>query len=312
MKYTHRLMVAGMLLIWLPAASHATQIRTQMTRNYAAIYDTSSKQLNCISEDPQRSWTAPVASPVPGVGDWSGLGTAAGPVFVYTSGNSVYYALLRFNTGKAITDQGNKPLTGVLAPGRLITASWKEADYGAVVTVVSLDGNKEYNTVYDINMWGTSKKISQSSRSITPQRFAIPGTKLSVEIPIGFSSQWNAGSQTLGILPQTKTPAGMLIHIAEEVNNLSEFADLFMKDIGPALGSPDMKQTANQSVSVGGSMQGLLRMARGTKGGKDSTFAFVFFISKNNTIVMVYGAPTENYDQFANIFYRLLGSIKVK
>lgn len=305
------LLVLTALLI--PALhAHAVVIPTPMSRGYTAQYDTSSKSLRCISANGSYSWTANVASPVPSVGDWSGIGTAAGPVFVYTASNSVYYTLLRHNTGKAITDVGNKSLTGVLAPGKLISATWREASYGAEVVVVSLDGTKEYTTTFDINMWGTSTKKSQTSRSLPIQRIAIPGTSVSFELPPGFTSAWDAGSRSMGIRSQTKLPVGILINVAENDDNITQFADLFMKDIGPAMGAQNMQQIASQNVSVGGSMQGLLRMTSCVWNGRNANFSFVFIKTKSDLLVVVYGTPVENYDTYANLFYRLLSSMKVK
>ena len=288
--------------------SQADVIKTTMTRGYVAEYDTSAKSLRCVSSN----WTSTVASPVSSVGDWSGIGTAAGPVFVYTIGNSVHYTLLRYNTGKAVTDVGNKSLSGVLAPGKFISATWREASYGAEVVVTSLDGSKEYTTTFDINMWGTSKKKAQSSRSLPIQRIALPGTSISLEIPPGFTSAWDAGSKSMGIKSLAKLPVGILVNVSEPDDNLTLFADLFMKDIGPAMGAQNMTQTASRPVSIGGSMQGLLRMTSCVWNGRNANFAFVFINAKNNMLVVVYGSPSENYDTYANIFYRMLSSIQVK
>ncbi len=306
-------MLLAMAVLIIPAVhSNAVVIPTTMTRGYTAEYDTSSKALRCISANGSNSWAASVASPVPSVGDWSGIGTAAGPVFVYTAGNSVYYTLLRHNTGKAITDVGNKSLTGVLAPGKLISATWREASYGAEVSVVSLDGNKEYTTIFDINMRGTSTKKGQTSRSLPIQRITIPGTSVSFELPPGFTNAWDASNQSMGIKSQNKLPVGILINVAEQDDNITLFADLFMKDIGPAMGAQNMQQIASQPVSIGGSMQGLLRMTSCVWNGRNANFSFVFIKTKSNLLVVVYGTPTENYDTYANLFYRMLSSMQVK
>lgn len=312
MTISCKLLLAMAVLIIPAVHSEAVVIPTTMARGYTAEYETSSKDLRCISTNGSNSWMASVASPVPSVGDWSGIGTAAGPVFVYTAGNSVYYTLLRHNTGKAITDVGNKSLTGVLAPGKFISATWREASYGAEVSVVSLDGQKEYTTTFDINMWGTSTKKGQTSRSLPVQRITIPGTSVSFVIPPGFTSAWDASNQSMGIRSQTKLPVGILINVAEQDDNITLFADLFMKDIGPAMGVQNMQQIASQPVSIGGSMQGLLRMTSCVWNGRDANFSFVFIKTKSNLLVVVYGTPTENYDTYANLFYRMLSSMQVK
>ncbi|MHB1459654.1 MAG: hypothetical protein ACYC1M_00015 [Armatimonadota bacterium] len=312
MQKTCNLLLALSALLIPAVHSDAVIIPTTLSRGYSVEYDTSSKALRCISANGSNSWTATVASPVPSVGDWSGIGTAAGPVFVYTISNSVHYTLLRHNTGKAITDVGNKSLTGVLAPGKFISATWREAGYGAEVSVVSLDGNKEYTTTFDINMWGTSTKKGQTSRSLPIQRVAIPGTSISFEIPPGFTNAWDANSRSMGIRSQTKLPVGILINVAENDDNITLFADLFMKDIGPAMGAQNMQQIASQPVSIGGSMQGLLRMTSCVWNGRNANFSFVFIKTKSDLLVVVYGTPTENYDTYANLFYRMLSSMQVK
>ncbi len=314
MKITRCSFVIWTLLMSLIFADHsqATVIKTALSRGYVVEYDTTARSLRCVSNNGSYSWTSTVASPIASVGDWSGIGTAAGPVFVYTISNSVYYTLLRHNTGKAITDVGNKSLTGNLAPGKFVSATWREASYGAEVTVTSLDGSKEYTTTFDINMWGTSTKKSQTSRSLPIQRVTLPGTSISLEVPPGFKSAWDAGSKSMGISSTAKLPVGILVNVSEPDANLAQFADLFMKDIGPAMGAQNMQQTASKQVTVGGTMQGLLRMTSCLWNGRNANFSFVFINTKSNMLVVVYGTPSENYDTYANVFYRMLSSIQVK
>lgn len=300
------------LMTFVPTMLNAQQIRTTLGRGYVVLYDSASKRLSCVSETKQRQWTVNVSQSVPSQSDWSGVATAAGPVLVYTSGNQVSYALMRFQNGSTSSDKDGKSLRGPVAPGRLVMASWKPAEYGAKVTVVSLNGSTEYTTEMDINMWGTGKQLSRKSRTIQPKREQVPGSGLSLEIPPGFSTKWDAESKCMALVPTTSIPAGMLVVAAAGGVDLQEFASIFMRDIGPALGSSDMKQLGSQNVTVGGSMSGLLRIASGTRNGKQATFAFVFFTSPENTFVMVYLAPSQNYDQYANLFYRLISSAKLK
>ncbi len=290
----------------------AQQVRTSLGDGYVAVYDTSAKRLTCKSQTPQRQWTANVAESVPTQGDWSGIATSAGPVFVYTSGSQVGYVLLRFSNGSTSSEGDGKSLRGPVAPGRLVVANWTAAQYGAKVTVVTLDGSQEHTTEMDINMWGTSKQLSRKTRAIQPKREQVPGSSLSLEIPPGFSAKWDASSKCMGIVPSVGIPVGMLVHATEGGVDLQEFASIFMRDIGPALGSSDMKQLGAQNVTVGGTMPGLLRIASGTRNGKQATFAFVFLTSPKNTVVMIYLAPSQSYDQYANLFYRLIASARLK
>ena len=298
-------------LLGLAAAAVAAPIKLPVGRNYFGLYDAASKDLTCVSENPGRTWRLSVAKGVPSMADWAGIGTAAGPVFVYTTGSGVGYVLLRFQEGSTNAEHSGEPLRGTLAPGRLMSAAWKEGKFGAEVTVVSLSGQTEYTTVYDINMWGTSQQLSRTSRTIQPKRQTLPNAGLSFEVPVGFSANWDAESGCMFIVSDNKLPAGIVVHAAEGGLDLSAFADEFMKLIGPAMGVPDLQQVLSDRVSVG-SMSGLLRLARGTLNGKAGTFAFVFASGPQNTFVLLYGSPNPTYDQYAPIFYRLLGSVRLQ
>jgi hypothetical protein len=145
---------------------------------------------------------------------------------------------------------------------------------------------------------------------VAGKREQLPGTAVSLEIPQDFTSQWDAGSRTLGIRANDGRKMGALLTVADPVDNLSEFATLFMRDIGPAMGAQNLKQTVSDRVTVGGKHQGLLRLATCTMNGKPGTFAFVFFAPPNNTIVMVYAAPSDQYDTHAPVFYKMLSSLQ--
>jgi len=266
-----------MLATISPIKLQAAEIRTVLGKGYVGVYDTSAKRLSCKSETQGRTWSLSVAESVPSPADWSGVATSAGPVMVYTSGNATSYVLMRFQNGSTSSEGDGKSLRGPVAPGKLVVANWTPAEYGAKVSVVTMDGSKEYTTQLDINMWGTSKQISQKQRTIQPKREQVPNTGLSVEVPPGFTPKWDASSSCLGIVSDNGLPCGMMITVAEPGVDLPQFADLFMQQIGPALGSSDMKQVGSQNVSVGGKMPGLLRLANGSRNGKEATFAFVFF-----------------------------------
>ncbi len=305
-------LAVALLVVTVCGQMLAAEIRTGLGRNYFGIYDTKQKSLHCVSENDGRHWNVNVSNSIPSQADWAGTGTSAGPVVVWTSGNNVYFILMRYQTGATVAENSKESLKGTVAPGRLISASWDIQQYGAKGTIVSLDGNTEYTTKMDINMWGTSKQISRTIRNLPNRRMQLPGSKLSVDVPPGFSAVWNGADTSLVVTPDTKIPIGMLVVLAEPGIDLTEFANLFMRDIGPAMGSPDMKQAASENVTIGGTMPGLLRMAKGTRNGKEAAFAFVFFQTKENTVVMVYGTLSEYYDTYANIFYRLLGGVQVK
>ncbi len=93
--------------------------------------------------------------------------------------------------------------------------------------------------------------------------------------------------------------------------DITEFADFYMRDIGPALGSNDMKTVASQSMTIA-NRPGLLRIANGSRNGKRATFAFVFMTSPETTLLLMYMSPSDTYDQHASLFYRLLNSVQVK
>jgi len=310
MQFCRRFLLP-LALLSLAAAVVAAPIKTPLSRNYFGVYDAAAKGLDGVSENPGRTWRVNIAQGVPSMADWAGIGTAAGPVFVYTTSSGVGYVLCRFQTGSTNAENSGEPLRGTLAPGRLMSASWKEGKFGAEATIVSLSGTTEYTTVYDINMWATSKQLSQTSRTIQPKRQALPNAALSFEVPVGFSANWDAGSGCMFVASDNKLPAGIVVHAAAGGVDLSGFADEFMKLIGPAMGVPDMKQVVSDRVSVG-AMPGLLRLARGTLNGKAGTFAFVFAAGPQNTFVLLYGSPNTTYDQYAPIFYRLLGSVRLQ
>ncbi len=289
--------------------SAAAQVRSNIGRGYVVVYDTVAKSLNCISQNKGNEWSVNVANGVPSMADWGGAATAAGPVFVYTSGGNVSFALFRWEKGSVNADRSGESLRGGLAQGRFLSASWDIGPYGAKVTVDSLNGSTLYTTTRDINMWGTGKELSKSSKTIQVRRVTLPGSKISFEEPPKFTSTWNAASSGMGIMPTNSIPMGMLITLGEAGVDLPEFANLFMRDIGPAMGSPDLKVAASENVSVAG-RNGLLRIANGTMNGKAATFAFVFFEAPGNTVVMTYATRSENYDTYANIFYRLLASVR--
>jgi hypothetical protein len=300
-----------LVLVVLAGAVVAAPIKTAVGRGYFALYDAAGKSLDCVSENPGRTWRVNIAQGVPSMADWAGVGTSAGPVFVYTTSSGVGYVLCRFQQGSTSAENSGEPLRGTLAPGRLMSASWKEGQYGATATIVSLAGSTEYTTVFDINMWGTSKQLSQTSRTIIPKRETLPNAGLSFEVPVGFSARWDAGSGCMFVASDNQLPAGIVVHAAAGGVELSAFADEFMKLIGPGMGVPDLQQVLSDRVSVG-AMPGLLRLGRGTLKGKAGTFAFVFAAGPQNTFVLLYGAPTVNYDQYAPVFYRLLGSVRVQ
>lgn len=297
--------------VFVPSASTAAPIRTMLGNGYVAVYETSSRDLVCVSETQGREWRVSVSNDVPSQGDWSGVATSAGPVFVYTSGNSVKYVLMRFHSGSTSSEGDGKSLRGPVAPGRLVSASWKPAQYGAKVSVVSLDGNQEYTTEMYINMWGTSERLSQKKRTIQPKREKVPGSSVSLEVPPGFSAKWDPDSKCLALVSDTGIPAGMMVHATEGGLDLDEFTSIFMRDIGAALGADAMNVVASKNITVGGSMPGLLRIANSSRAGKKATFAFVFFTSPKNTVVLLYLSPSENYDQYANLFYRLIGTVQL-
>lgn len=310
MKPRTRHLVLSALCSLAAVAVSAAPVRTPLGRNYFAEYDAAAKTLDVVSATPGREWRVNVAHGLASPADWGALATAAGPVVVYTSGPSVSYVLMRFQTGSTNAENSGEPLRGTIAPGQLLSVNWREGQYGAQATVVSLSGTTEYTTVYDINMWATSKLLSQTTRTVQAVREALPGGGLSFEVPVGFTARWDAGSKCMGIVSDTKRPVGLLLHAAEPGVELSSFADEFMKLIGPALGSPDLKQVLSDRVSVG-SMPGLLRLGRGTMKGQSATFAFVFAAGPQATYVLVYGAPTVYYDQYAGLFYRLLASVRL-
>lgn len=187
--------------------------------------------------------------------------------------------------------------------------SWIEGDYGAKADVVTLAGNIEYTTRVDINMWGTGKVLSQTHRTVQPTRQKVPSTGLSFDLPLGFSAAWDAGSNTLGLKSDKKLPLGILVTVAEGGLDLPVFADEFMNQIGPAMGAADLKVALSSQVNVG-PLPGLLRLGKCTWNARPATFAFVFCGNAQNTYVFVYGSPDADYDQYAPIFYRVLGSAK--
>jgi hypothetical protein len=292
-------------------AVSAAPIKLPLGDNYFAVYDPQTKVLDCTSETQGRQWRANVAHGVPTQADWAGRSTPAGPVFVYTTSAGVKYVLLRFADGSTNAEKSGETLRGNVGPGRLLSANWQPGAYGAKATVVTLAGNTEHTVEVDINMWGTSKVLSQTSRNVPTRREPLPGTGLSFEVPPGFTATWDAGGGFMGITSDNKLPLGILLHAAEGGHDLTVFADEFMKIIGPAMGADDLKPGLSSQLNVG-PLPGLLRIGKCTWNGKPATFAFVFCASDNNTFVMVYGAPDANYDQYAGIFYRLLGSIRLQ
>jgi len=305
-----RVLAAIPLMILLVSAATAAPIKLQLGNSkYFGLYDPATRILECVSEHEGRQWRAGVASSVPSQADWAGRPTSAGPAFVYTNGSNVQFVLLRYLSGATTAEKSGESLRGDVAPGRLLNASWVEAKYGAKATVVSLAGSIEYTTVVDINMWGTGKVLSQTHRTIETKREKLPNTSLSFEVPPSFTTAWDASSNCMGIMSSNKLPMGMLVVSAEGGVNLTEFADEFMNTIGPAMGAADLKVALSDQVSVG-ALPGLLRLSKCTWNSKPATFAFVFCGNAQNTYVFVYAAPNANYDQYAGIFYRLLGSVQ--
>ncbi|MHB8996668.1 MAG: hypothetical protein ACYC63_15585 [Armatimonadota bacterium] len=293
----------------LAPALSAAPIRTPLGDNYFALFDPQTKSLQCVSENAGRTWRVSVAQGVASQADWGGRSTSAGPVFVYGTSSGVQYVLLRYFDGSTNAEKSGESLRGTVSAGRLLSAAWVPAQYGAKATVVTLSGSTEYTTNVDINMWGTGKVLSQTSRTIQAKREKLPNAGLSFEVPPGFEASWDAGGGYMGVTATNKLPMGILLHAAEGGYDLSEFATEFMNIIGPGMGAPDMKQVLSDRVSVG-SLPGLLRLAKCTWNGRPATFAFVFASNPQNTFVIVYGAPDVNYDQYAGIFYRLLSSIR--
>jgi hypothetical protein len=295
-------------------AAHAEKVETTLNHKnstYTVTYDTEAKTLRCASNNVNAVWRAQVGSNVPGRGAWSGTATAAGPVFVYTSGGNTSFALLRFDTGAATVEQGGGSLRGGLAAGRLVSASWADGPYGSRVTAVTLKDRTEYTTVRDINMWGTGQQESRTSRTLPVAREQLPGTTVSFEVPPGFSFQWDADSDCMLVLPDDGRRIGMLLHAAPVVGNLTEFADGFMDAIGPAMGASDLRQTAASNVTIGGTMPGLLRTATATMEGMPGSFVFVFVSATNHTIVLLAAGPTADFDQHAANFYKLVGGVQM-
>jgi len=311
MKLFHVILWLVILTILTSTPLLSQQVRGNLGRGYVTIYDTKTKKLVCVSQNKGAEWRNTVAENVPSIADFSGAATAAGPIFVYTSGSTVNFVLFRWQKGSTNAEKSGESLRGGISSGRLLSASWQIGSYGAKVTIETLSGNTVYTTKRDINMWGNGKELSRSSRTIQVKRVQVPGSKLSFEEPPWFTSRWDASSTSMGIMPTNSIPMGLMITLGEAGVNLPEFADIVMRDIGPAMGAPDLKMVANQNVSVGGRMPGLLRIANGTMNGKAATFAFVFFEAPGNTVVLVYATRSENYDTYANIFYRFLSSVRV-
>lgn len=309
-RITAILALASALALISTAPSTAAQVRGNLGKGYVVVYDTVSKSLDCISENKGSEWTVNVANGVPSMADWAGAATSAGPVFVYTSGGNVSFALFRWQKGSTNAEKSGESLRGGLAQGRLLSANWEIGPYGAKVTVDSLSGSTLYTTTRDINMWGTGKQLSQTSQKVQVRRVTLPGSKVSYDEPPKFTSRWDAGSSGMGIMPSNSLPMGMLLTLAEPGVDLPEFARLFMRDIGPAIGATDLKEAASKSLAVGAGMPGLLRIANGTMNGKAATFAFVFVQSPEHTVVATFATRSENYDTYANVFYGLLASLR--
>lgn len=311
MRYLPAFGLPLLIAATLASVSSAAPIKTPLGQGYFGLYDVQSKRLDCVSENAGRTWRVNVAQGVPSQADWGGTGTSAGPVLVYTTSTGVQFVLLRFQTGSTNAEKSGESLRGNVSPGRLLNASWVPAQYGAKATVVSLAGTTEYTTTVDINMWGTSKTLSQTTRLVQPRREKLPNAALSFEVPPGFVANWDGGGGYMGITATNKLPLGIMIHAAEGGMDLPAFADEFMKVIGPAMGAADLRLVVSDRVNVG-ALPGLLRLTKCTWNGQPAAFAFVFCGDARSTYVFVYGAREVNYDQYAGIFYRLLGSVSLQ
>ncbi len=311
-KYLYLYIGAALLAAMVVTQSAcAAPVRTNMANGYVAIHDAATGRLDCESTNPKAKWKVNVTMGVKSPADWSGVGTSSGPVFVHGDGNTVSYTMLRFRDGGKRVEKSGESLTGGITGGRLVVASWVPKQYGAIATVVTLQGNTETTTEIDINAWGTHKVLSKKNRHLPTVRETLPTTSLSFEMPPGFDKQWDPTGRTLALIPRTGLPVGILLNASDGGVDLTEFADIFMRDIGPALGSNDMKTVASQSMNIA-NRPGLLRIANGSRNGKRATFAFVFVTSPETTVLLMYMSPSDTYDQHASIFYRLLSTVQMK
>lgn len=146
-----------------PAAQNlavTTRTLTYKNSQYTASYNGISRVLACSSNNTNAVWQAEVDRSIPADNQWLAAGTGGGPVFIYSKRGSIYYALLYFKNGYKTVPNSGESLAGRIGPGELLHCHFDPGSYGARVTILVRDGDKEIIYEWDITCHGNSRQLA--------------------------------------------------------------------------------------------------------------------------------------------------------
>jgi len=284
----------------------ATVVLQHKNTVYQAIYDGVNKRLDCVSANTGCEWRTTVATGVQSIVDFAGVATPGGPLFVYSQGNDVRFAMPHFRTGKTVTPMGSRPMSGVFGPGRLHSVLFRVGLYGAETTVEAIKGERKYTYKWDINVHGSSKPLQDPVSEPFQSRVSNEAIRLSLQLPRGFTcTPTPEAFQFVGPVPGVR----MMIVGAEADVSLEEFTKLFLSSLSEEL---QLKELARQTSQLGEGEPCLIIMANGVSDGQPLLFGLVTFANDGMRYALVYGAAPEWFDAYAGCFYELMGTIELK
>ncbi len=157
----------------------AENTRTLSYKNsqYTASYNEVSRVLSCSSNNVNAVWQAEVDRSIPADNQWLAAATGGGPVFIYSKRGDIYYALLYFNNGYKTVPNSGESLTGRIGPGELLHCHFDAGSYGAQVTILARDGDKEIIYEWDITCHGNSHQLAAPVATIVDPDSTIVNLK---------------------------------------------------------------------------------------------------------------------------------------
>ncbi len=274
---------------------------------YMLEYDAGSRTLQCSSNNINCVWRTTVSNQIDSFRDFAAVGTAAGPVVVYSEGNQTRFVLLHFRTGSTNVENSGESLRGVIGPGWMLNCVMQSAQYGAKAVCQTVVGSTIHEYRWDINMWGTHQKLAgdtnagtySAGTAVQSQAYSDPARRFTMDIPRGFRFAPQDDSSVALYGPTNDV--FLTVFSDAGATPIAELGDAYMAELGV-----EVTHRSNEALANG--QPALLLMGNGTVNGIPSLHVGLFFSTDQRTYVLSYTGRSDVADTYVPAFMEAIDS----